>query len=166
MGSPVMAREVRAGSVMREVACPIVRSMRWVNTLERVHLVPAGRSRHGKPQPLDGDSPHSAQELALVTLPGMPIEIDIAHVARLARLGLSPELLARYGSQLEVILEHAAKVQEADTEGVEPTAHPLGLTNAFRPDVVRPSLDRAEVLAQAPDATETHFRVPPALEQE
>jgi aspartyl-tRNA(Asn)/glutamyl-tRNA(Gln) amidotransferase subunit C len=96
----------------------------------------------------------------------MPIEIDIAHVARLARLGLEDEALARYGSQLEVILEHAAKVQALDTVGIEPTAHPLGLTNAFRPDGVRPSLDRAEVLAAAPDATETHFRVPPALEQE
>ncbi len=96
----------------------------------------------------------------------MPIEIDIAHVARLARLGLEDEALARYGSQLEVILEHAAKVQALDTAGVVPTAHPLGLTNAFRADVVRPSLDRAEVLAAAPDATDTHFRVPPALEQE
>jgi aspartyl-tRNA(Asn)/glutamyl-tRNA(Gln) amidotransferase subunit C len=96
----------------------------------------------------------------------MPIEIDIAHVARLARLGLDDDVLATYGAQLEVILEHAAKVQSLDTDGVEPTAHPLGLMNGFREDVARPSLDRAEVLAQAPDATDTHFRVPPALEQE
>lgn len=96
----------------------------------------------------------------------MPIEIDIAHVARLARLGLDDEALARYGSQLEVILEHAAKVQALDTEGVRPTAHPLGMTNNFRDDETRPSLARDEVLAEAPDATETHFRVPPALEQE
>jgi aspartyl-tRNA(Asn)/glutamyl-tRNA(Gln) amidotransferase subunit C len=96
----------------------------------------------------------------------MAIEIDIAHVARLARLGLEDDQLDAYGAQLEVILEHAAKVQSLDTEGVEPTAHPLGMSNRFRPDESRPSLDRAEVLAQAPDATETHFRVPPALEQE
>ncbi len=115
------------------------------------------------------DSPHRrtyVQVVALVSLTRMPIEIDIAHVARLARLGLEEDALASYGSQLEVILEHAAKVQALDTEGVEPTAHPLGLTNVFREDVVAPSLDRAEVLAAAPDATETHFRVPPALEQE
>lgn len=112
--------------------------------------------------------PRSAyvQDTALVTLYAMPIEIDIAHVAKLARLGLAPGELDRYGSQLEVILEHAAKVQAMDTTGVEPTAHPLGMTNAFRPDVVRPSLERDEILASAPDATDTHFRVPPALEQE
>ncbi len=96
----------------------------------------------------------------------MAIEIDIAHVARLARLGLEDDQLDAYGAQLEVILEHAAKVQSLDTEGVEPTAHPLGLSNRFRSDESRPSLDRSEVLAQAPDATETHFRVPPALDQE
>lgn len=96
----------------------------------------------------------------------MPIEIDITHVAKLARLGLEPEELNRYRSQLEVILEHAARVQALDTTGVEPTAHPLGMTNAFRPDIVGTSLDRNEVLAAAPDATDTHFRVPPALEQE
>ena len=54
----------------------------------------------------------------------MAIEIDIAHVARLARMGLDDDLLDAYGAQLEVILEHAAKVQSLDTEGVEPTAHP------------------------------------------
>jgi Asp-tRNA(Asn)/Glu-tRNA(Gln) amidotransferase C subunit len=41
----------------------------------------------------------------------MPIDIDIAHVARLARLGLSDEELDFYKAQLGVILEHAAKVQ-------------------------------------------------------
>ncbi len=96
----------------------------------------------------------------------MPIDIDIAHVARLARLDLSPEDLETYRSQLGVILEHAAKVQALDTDGVEPTAHPLGMTNTFRPDEVRPSLDRAEVLAQAPEARDGYFVTPPALEQD
>ncbi|GEM_PF-1932235 len=96
----------------------------------------------------------------------MAIEIDIAHVARLARLGIPEEELAAYGEQLEVILEHAAAVQDADTEGVELTAHPLGITNAFRQDEVRPSLDRAAVLEQGPDTTDEYFRVPPAMETE
>ncbi len=96
----------------------------------------------------------------------MPIDIDIAHVARLARLDLDDSELAFYGQQLSVILEHAARVQAVDTEGYEPTAHPLGLTNAFRPDEVRPSLDRDEVLAQAPEHEDGFFVVPPALETE
>ena len=94
----------------------------------------------------------------------MPIEIDIAHVARLARLALSEEELATYRSQLGVILEHAAKVQSVSTDGLEPTAHPLGLVNGFREDQVRPSLDRDEVLAVAPQAADGYFVVPPALE--
>ncbi|CAN5866028.1 MAG: Asp-tRNA(Asn)/Glu-tRNA(Gln) amidotransferase subunit GatC [Acidimicrobiia bacterium] len=94
----------------------------------------------------------------------MPVEIDIAHVARLARLALSEEELSTYRSQLGVILEHAAKVQSVPTEGLEPTAHPLGLLNGFREDLVRPSLDRDEVLAAAPDSADGYFVVPPALE--
>ncbi len=94
----------------------------------------------------------------------MPIEIDIAHVARLARLALSEEELATYRSQLGVILEHAAKVQSVATDGLEPTAHPLGLVNGFREDRVRPSLDRNEVLAVAPQTADGYFVVPPALE--
>jgi aspartyl-tRNA(Asn)/glutamyl-tRNA(Gln) amidotransferase subunit C len=95
----------------------------------------------------------------------MPIDIDIAHVARLARLALEADDLERYRAQLGVILEHAARVQELETAGVEPTSHPLGFTNAFRADEVEPSLDRAEVLASAPEARDGYFVVPPALDQ-
>ncbi len=94
----------------------------------------------------------------------MPIDIDIAHVARLARLGLSDAELSHYQAQLAVILDHAARVQEIDTEDVKPTAHPLSMVNAFRRDEVRPSLDRTEVLEQAPEHEDGYFRVPPHLE--
>jgi aspartyl-tRNA(Asn)/glutamyl-tRNA(Gln) amidotransferase subunit C len=96
----------------------------------------------------------------------VPIDIDIAHVARLARLGLDARELDIYRRQLSVILEHAARVQEVATADLEPTAHPLGITNAFREDQVRPSLDRDEVLAQAPESRDGYFVVPPALEAE
>ncbi|MGA7228487.1 MAG: Asp-tRNA(Asn)/Glu-tRNA(Gln) amidotransferase subunit GatC [Acidimicrobiia bacterium] len=96
----------------------------------------------------------------------MPVEIDIEHVARLARLGLSPEELALYKTQLADILDHAARVQSLEEEpDAEPT-HPLGLVNVFREDTVRPSLDREEVLSQAPETVDGYFSVPPALEQE
>ncbi len=96
----------------------------------------------------------------------MPVDIDIAKVARLARVGLSDEELATYGAQLEDILEHAALVQALPTEGVEPTAHPLPMVNAHRPDVIEETLDRAEVLAQAPDHVDGYFRVPAFLEDQ
>ena len=96
----------------------------------------------------------------------MPIDIDIAHVARLARLALNDEEQERYREQLGVILDHAAKVQAADTDGVPATAHPLPLVNAFRTDVVTESLSNAEALDQAPDPHDGFFRVPPALDAE
>ena len=85
-------------------------------------------------------------------------------MARLARLSLDDEQLELYRRQLGVILEHAARVQALDTDGVEPTGHPLGFTNAFRADEVRPSLDREVVLAEAPARQDGYFVVPPALE--
>ncbi len=96
----------------------------------------------------------------------MPVEIDIAHVARLARLDLSDEELEAYKSQLSVILDHAARVQTLDAEPHPENAHPLGLSNIFRDDVVLPSLDRDEVLASAPETADGYFVVPPAMEGE
>jgi aspartyl-tRNA(Asn)/glutamyl-tRNA(Gln) amidotransferase subunit C len=93
----------------------------------------------------------------------MPVDIDIAKVAKLARLALEPEELETYGAQLVHILEHAERVQALPTEGVPPTSHPLPMTNAFRPDEVTECLDRDEVLAQAPDALDGYFRVPRIL---
>ncbi|HEX6221239.1 MAG TPA: Asp-tRNA(Asn)/Glu-tRNA(Gln) amidotransferase subunit GatC [Acidimicrobiia bacterium] len=95
----------------------------------------------------------------------MPIDIDIAHVARLARLALSDEELEVYKSQLGDILDHAARVQSLEAEPQVDSAHPLGFVNVFRDDEIRPSLDRDEVLAQAPASENGYFVVPPALEE-
>jgi aspartyl-tRNA(Asn)/glutamyl-tRNA(Gln) amidotransferase subunit C len=94
----------------------------------------------------------------------MPVEIDIAHVARLARLGLTEIELEHYRDQLSVILEHAARVQELEGEPDVDVTHPLGVVNAFRTDELRHSLDREEVLGQAPESRDGFFVVPPALE--
>lgn len=96
----------------------------------------------------------------------MPIDIDIAHVARLARLDLTDEELEVYRAQLGVILDHAAKVQSLEGEPRVESAHPLGFVNAYRDDVVVPSLDREEVLAAAPETEDGYFVAPPALETE
>ncbi|HUQ39203.1 MAG TPA: Asp-tRNA(Asn)/Glu-tRNA(Gln) amidotransferase subunit GatC [Acidimicrobiales bacterium] len=88
---------------------------------------------------------------------------DVAHVARLARLDLTDAELDLFAEQLGAVLDHAADIEALDTEGVPPTAHPLHLENRLRDDVVRPSLDRDEVLAQAPAAEDGRFRVPPIL---
>jgi aspartyl-tRNA(Asn)/glutamyl-tRNA(Gln) amidotransferase subunit C len=88
---------------------------------------------------------------------------DVSHVARLARLDLTEDELDRFAGQLSAVLEHAHDVASLDTTGVEPTAHPLPLINVLRDDVVMPSLDRDEVLAQAPATEDNRFRVPRIL---
>ncbi len=88
---------------------------------------------------------------------------DVAHVARLARLRLSDEELGRFTLQLAAVLDHARDVESLDTTGVDPTAHPLPLINVLRDDEVRQSLDRAEVLAAAPEVEDHRFRVPRIL---
>lgn len=91
---------------------------------------------------------------------------EVAHVAKLALLDLTDDEIDLFTVQLGAVLETADAMSLLDLDGVEPTHHPLGLTNVFRPDVVEPSLDRDEVLAQAPDVEDHRFRVPPALGEE
>jgi aspartyl-tRNA(Asn)/glutamyl-tRNA(Gln) amidotransferase subunit C len=90
----------------------------------------------------------------------MPVEIDIHHVARLARLALTEEEERRLAAQLGQILEHAAKVGEVATADVPPTASPIPRANVLRPDDVEPSLPLEEVLANAPDREGDRFKVP------
>jgi aspartyl-tRNA(Asn)/glutamyl-tRNA(Gln) amidotransferase subunit C len=91
---------------------------------------------------------------------------DVAHVARLARLDLTDEELDTFTGQLAAVLEHAADVEALDVGDVPPTSHPFELTNVLRADEVRPSVDRDEVLGQAPAAAEGRFKVPPILGEE
>jgi len=88
---------------------------------------------------------------------------DVAHVAELARLDLTEEELETFTGQLDAVLDHAADVEALDLDDVPPTSHPYPLVNVLRDDVVRPSLDREEVLAQAPAVEDHQFRVPPVL---
>ena len=88
---------------------------------------------------------------------------DVAHVARLARLGLGADELERFTGQLAAILDHAGDIEALDLDGVEPTAHPLPLHNVLREDVPRPGADRDAVLAAAPSVEAERFRVPRIL---
>jgi aspartyl-tRNA(Asn)/glutamyl-tRNA(Gln) amidotransferase subunit C len=75
---------------------------------------------------------------------------DVEHVARLARLGLNDEETERMREQLSSILGHIEVLQQLDTERIPPTAQVNSLTNVLRDDVVRPSLQQGEALANAP----------------
>jgi aspartyl-tRNA(Asn)/glutamyl-tRNA(Gln) amidotransferase subunit C len=85
---------------------------------------------------------------------------QVLHVARLARLELSEDEVAKMSSELSTILEHVERISELDLDGVEPTSHVVELENVLRPDEPRPSWPRERVLEQAPDPAEGAFRVP------
>jgi aspartyl-tRNA(Asn)/glutamyl-tRNA(Gln) amidotransferase subunit C len=91
---------------------------------------------------------------------------DVAHVATLARLAVTDAELDEYTRQLAAVLDHAADVEALDVADVPPTAHPYPLANVLRPDVIGPTLDRAEVLGQAPAVEDGRFRVPAILGEE
>jgi aspartyl-tRNA(Asn)/glutamyl-tRNA(Gln) amidotransferase subunit C len=90
---------------------------------------------------------------------------EVLHIAWLARVGLSEADVAKFQEQLSDILDHFQTLQALDTEGVEPTSHPLPLESVMRPDETRPSLAREDVLANAPLADEGAFRVRAVLEE-
>ena len=88
---------------------------------------------------------------------------EVRYVARLALLELTDAEVELFTAQLGDVLDTADAMAALDLDGVEPTHHPLALTNVFRADERRPSLDRDEVLSQAPDVEDHRFKVPPAL---
>lgn len=98
----------------------------------------------------------------------MAVRIDqaqVRRVAHLARLELSEEEIAQFSMQLSAIVEYIEKLNELDTEAVEPLAHCLPICNVFREDQIQPSLSNEQALANAPDAGDGYFKVPKILEE-
>lgn len=89
---------------------------------------------------------------------------DVEHVAKLARLELSEQEQQRLTEQLNAILKYAEKLNELNTDDVEPTSHPMPLSNVMREDVSRPSLPIEKVLLNAPDEEDGQIKVPAVLE--
>ena len=98
---------------------------------------------------------------------------EVRHVADLANLELTAEELPRMARDLNAILGHIAELNELDTAGIPPmaqVAEVLGLApvtsgQTLRPDVVRPSIDRAAVMAEAPETDGRFFKVPKVIER-
>ena len=88
----------------------------------------------------------------------------VEKVALLARLALDDDELQRMTENLSSILKHIDKLQQLDTEGVEPMTFASSADNVFRADEPRPPLPRDKALAAGPDTDEEFFRVPPVIE--
>ncbi len=89
---------------------------------------------------------------------------DIADVARLSRLELTEEEKETLAGHINRLLEHFEKLQQLDTEAVEPTSHVIPVFNVFRKDEPGESLPVNDVLANAPDVADDCFVVPRVVE--
>lgn len=96
----------------------------------------------------------------------MPQTIDtkmVRHIARLSRIEVSDEKLEGFRGQLAAILEYFDKLQQLETDDVEPMAHAVKVTNVFGEDVVRPGLTPGQALANAPARDGDLFQVPKVI---
>ncbi len=90
---------------------------------------------------------------------------DVEYIANLARLKFDEEELENFTHQLNDILTYIEKLNELDTENVEPLSHPVENINVFRDDVVKPSIERELALKNSPDKTDEFFVVPKVINQ-
>jgi len=90
---------------------------------------------------------------------------QVRKVAKLARLELSDAEVEEFAGQLSAILEYVEKMNELDTEAVQPLAHCLAMSNVFREDTIVESLGTEKTLANAPQRDDVFFKVPKILDE-
>ena len=91
-------------------------------------------------------------------------QAQVRKVARLARLELTEVEITEFTGQLSAILDYMEKMNELDTENVQPLAHCLPITNCFREDCIKESLGTEKTLANAPQTDGNFFKVPKILD--
>ena len=89
---------------------------------------------------------------------------EVAKLAKLARIEMTPDELDHLSTQLAQILDSVARVSEVAKEDIKPTSHAIEMKNVFRKDEVKPSLTPSEALSGAPAQEDGRFRVPQILE--
>lgn len=89
---------------------------------------------------------------------------QILKVAELARLELTEEEKTEFSLQLTEIINYVEKINELNTENIQPTDHIVELKNVFREDKVHKSIDRAEIEKIAPEYSDGHIVVPIIIE--
>ena len=90
---------------------------------------------------------------------------DVEYIANLARLKFNESELENFTHELNEILNYVEKLNELDTENVEPLSHPIENANVFRDDHIKESVDRELALKNAPDRTDEFFVVPKVINQ-
>ena len=87
-------------------------------------------------------------------------KFDIDHMAQLARLRLTDSEKARFGRQMETIIEYIDHLDQLDTSTVEPTSHAIPLENVFREDEKKQNFPDTDPLSLAPAQKNRHYEVP------
>ena len=94
----------------------------------------------------------------------MPLRKEyVQHIARLARLNLTPAEIDLFTRDLAVILNYMDQLSSVDTTGIKPVQQFVKAENVFRDDEVKPSLPREKALANAPEHDGEHFLVPKVI---
>ena len=88
---------------------------------------------------------------------------DVEYIARLAKLSFSDEEKTKFVQQFNQILAYVEKLNELDTQDVEPTYNPLNLVNVMRDDDCKPGLTQDEALSNAPRTKHGYFSVPKVI---
>lgn len=129
------------------------------------------RSMHSireDPTPCEEASlPNPSRHGLIVSSRELPLAItldEIKWIAHLSRLELKPEELIAASTQLSSILNYINQLQEVNTDNVEPLAHALDVSNVFRDDVLKESINVNEALANAPDRQGNFYGVPAIFE--
>ncbi len=91
-------------------------------------------------------------------------EVQVRKVAKLSRLELTEAEVEEFTDQLSAILDYVEKMNELDTDGIEPLAHCLPISNVLREDCVKESLGTKQALANAPQRDGEFFKVPKILD--
>ena len=90
--------------------------------------------------------------------------LNIDHIAKLARLALTPEEKEKFSHQLGDVLHHIEQLGKVDVSGIEPTAHAFAVTNVWAEDVARPGLPVELALKNAPAQRDHMIVVPKVVE--
>ncbi len=91
---------------------------------------------------------------------------DVEHIAKLARLKFTEDELQNLTKDMNKILSYMDKLNELNTDDVEPLSNPIANENVFREDKIKESIPTEEALKNAPDRTDVHFRVPKVITRE